>query len=312
MSKRLFKPVAAALGLLAALCLPAHAQSSGYTQTKYPIVLVHGLFGAETIAGVPYFYQIPAGLTQDGAQVYDVNLSAVNGDEVRGEQLLSQVQQILATSGAVKVNLIGHSQGGLDVRYVAAVRPDLVASVTTVNTPHAGSAVADSILGANPNGSLSQAVLDQIGNALGQLIDLTAGAGLPPQDTSAALNALSSAGAAEFNASYPQALPAHVCGAGASVVNNIHYYSWGGIGVLTNALDISDALLGTTSLAFIGLPNDGLVGQCSNHLGQVIADNYFQNHFDAVNNVLGLISLFTTNPVELFREQANRLKNAGL
>lgn len=312
MRKRFTHTLAAFCALLVFTCTPSWAASSGYTQTKYPIVLVHGIFGAETLAGVPYFYQIPSNLSKDGAQVYEVNLSALNNDVVRGEQLLALVQQILATSGAAKVNLIAHSQGGLDSRYVAAVRPDLVASVTSVNTPHKGSSVADVVLGVFPNGTLSQKVFTSIVNAFGQLIELLAGANGLPQDSAEALNALTTAGTAEFNAAYPQGLPTTDCGSGAPLVNGVHYYSWGGTGVLTNVLDLSDVLLGTTSLAFLGSPNDGLVGQCSNHFGQVIADNYFQNHIDAVNNILGLVSLFTTNPVELYRQQANRLKNAGL
>src|ERR1035437_7341544 len=101
-----------------------------------------------------YFNGIPSGLTSNGATVYLAQLSQANSDAVRGEQLLAQIQQILATSGAKKVNLIGHSMGGLDARYVAAVRPDLVASVTTVSTPHLGSPVADVIM---KPGSFNQA-----------------------------------------------------------------------------------------------------------------------------------------------------------
>ncbi len=44
----------------------AHAQS-GYTQTRYPIVLVHGLFGFDSALGVDYFYGIPDALRQGGA-----------------------------------------------------------------------------------------------------------------------------------------------------------------------------------------------------------------------------------------------------
>jgi triacylglycerol lipase len=81
--------------------------------------------------------------------------------------------------------------------------------------------------------------------------------------------------------------------------------------VLTNALDVSDGLLGLTSL-FYPEANDGLVGRCSSHLGDVIRDDYFQNHLDEVNQVLGLVSIFESNPKTLFRNQANRLKNLGL
>jgi len=95
-------------------------------------------------------------------------------------------------------------------------------------------------------------------------------------------------------------------------VNGIRYYSWGGTRVLTNIVDILDAPLGLTSLAFQGEPNDGLVGRCSNHLGDVIRDNYRMNHLDSVNQVIGLTYLFETNPKTVFRTHANRLKRAGL
>ena len=62
-------------------------------------------------------------------------------------------------------------------------------------------------------------------------------------------------------------------------MGGVRYFSWSGTGVLTNVLDISDAFLGITAL-FYGEANDGLVGRCSSHLGDVIRDNYFQNHLD--------------------------------
>ena len=75
----------------------AHAQS-GYTQTRYPIVLVHGLFGFDSALGVDYFYGIPDALRQGGARVFVAQVSAANSTEVRGEQLLAQVKTILARS----------------------------------------------------------------------------------------------------------------------------------------------------------------------------------------------------------------------
>jgi triacylglycerol lipase len=44
----------------------------------------------------------------------------------------------------------------------------------------------------------------------------------------------------------------------------------------------------------------------------VIRDNYFHNHLDEVNQILGLVSIFESNPTSVFRSHANRLKNAGL
>ncbi|HEX2485331.1 MAG TPA: lipase, partial [Myxococcota bacterium] len=118
-------------------------------------------------------------------------------------------------------------------------------------------------------------------------------------------------GTAAFNAAHPQGVPATSCGEGPAVVGGVRYYSWSGAGVLTNALDVSDGLLGLTSL-FYPEANDGLVGRCSSHLGDVIRDNYFQNHLDEVNHVIGLVSIFESNPKTLFRNHANRLKNLGL
>lgn len=69
--------------------------------------------------------------------------------------------------------------------------------------------------------------------------------------------------------------------------------------------------LGITSLAFGGEPSDGLVGVCSTKMGNVIGTHYDMNHVDAINHLFGVRSLWT-NPVSLYRSQANRLKNRGL
>ncbi|MCK6685663.1 MAG: triacylglycerol lipase, partial [Thermoanaerobaculia bacterium] len=142
------KRVGSILGAVAALVLtlgaasPAAAQT-GYTQTRYPIVLCHGMAGFDRLFGVlDYWYAIPSDLRSGGARVFVTQVSSFNSTEARGEQLLSQVKQIIALTGAAKVNLIGHSHGGLDVRYVAAARPDLVASVSTIGSPHKGADLA--------------------------------------------------------------------------------------------------------------------------------------------------------------------------
>jgi triacylglycerol lipase len=290
-----------------ALCLFSCDQA----KTKYPIVLAHGLAGFDELFGVvEYWYGIPSDLRERGAKVYVTEVSQLNSTEARGEQLIDQVETIVAISGKPKVNLIGHSHGGLDVRYVAAVRPDLVASVTTVASPHQGADLADWLRAHVDNGSFTEDVLAAFANSLGTVLGLLSGTS-NPQDAISALEALTSEGVAAFNASYPQGIPASSCGEGAFSVNGIRYYSWSGTGILTNALDVSDGPLGLTSL-FYGESNDGLVGRCSSHLGDVIRDNYFQNHLDEVNQVIGLVSIFESSPKTLFRNHANRLKNLGL
>jgi triacylglycerol lipase len=298
--------------LLALSLSPLSALAAGYTQTTYPIVLIHGLFGFDNIGPVEYFYGIPSALRADGARVYVVQVSAANSTEQRGEQLLTQVKQILAVSGAAKVNLMGHSHGGPTARYVASVRPDLVASVTSIGGVNKGSMVADLILGVAPAGTFSNTVLVSITNGLGTIINFLSGGGGLTQNSLAAAQSLSTAGTAKFNAAHPQGLPVTACGEGAYSANGVAYYSWSGAKPYTNLLDIVDPALALTSLAFGGAKNDGLVSSCSSRLGKVIRDDYAMNHLDEVNQTVGLVNLFETNPVTLFRQQANRLKNAGL
>ena len=288
------------------------ALAQGYTQTKYPIVLVHGLFGFDKIGPVDYWYGIPSSLRADGAKVYVAQVSAANATEVRGEQLLTQVKQILAATGATKVNLIGHSHGGPTTRYVASVRPDLVASVTSVGGVNKGSAVADLILGVAPPGSLSNTVLVSVTNGLAKVISFLSGGSGLTQNSLAAAQSLSTTGSLKFNQAHPYGVPTSSCGEGAYTARGVHYFSWSGAKAYTNVLDVMDPALALTSLAFAGAKNDGLVASCSTHLGRVIRDDYAMNHMDEVNQTVGLVNLFETNPVTIYRQHANRLKGLGL
>ena len=301
-----------ALCVIAGLAIPAQASAAtGYTQTKYPIVLTHGMLGFDNLLGIDYWYGIPSALRRDGAKVYVTEVSQLNTSEARGEELLEQVEEIAAISGSGKVNLLGHSHGGPTIRYVAAVRPDLVASVTSIGAPHKGSAAADFIRNVPP-GSAGETLLAGIVNGLGGLINLLSGSSsTSPQNALGTLESLNSVGAASFNAKFPQGMPSSACGEGAYSVGGVRYYSWSGTSPVTNLLDPSDLLTGAASLTFKDA-NDGLVGRCSSHLGKVIRDNYRMNHLDEVNQFIGLTSLFETSPVSVYRQHANRLKNASL
>jgi triacylglycerol lipase len=310
--RRLTRSILTSLALVCLVALSSPKTGCGtYTKTQYPIVLAHGAAGFDSLLGVlDYWFGIPENLAADGAAVYVTEVSQLNSPQVRGEQLIAQLEEIRAITGKPRMNLIGHSQGGLDVRYVAAVRPDLVASVTTVGSPHKGAEIADTLVASFVAGGFSQDVLATLGNSLGTVIGLLSGHS-DPQDAIAGIQSLTTSGCAAFNATYPQAVPTTACGNGASTVNGIRYYSWTGTGVLTNGADVFDGALGVASL-FTHDANDGLVGRCSAHLGQVLRDDYFMNHLDEVNQITALVSLFETNPVSVFRTHANRLKTAGL
>jgi triacylglycerol lipase len=285
------------------------AWADTYTQTKYPIVLVHGLLGFDALGPVQYFYGVPSDLRSGGATVFTASVSQSNSTELRGEQLLKELQTLKARYGYAKFNLVGHSHGGNTSRYVAAVAPDLVASVTTMGTPHAGSKVGDAVASTSPG---TQAALAAVVNGLSSLIATLSGSGGNPQNALASLKSLSTAGAADFNRRFPNGAPTSSCGNGPASVNGVRYYSMGGTSVATNLFDVGDGFLVASSV-FLGFePNDGLVTRCSSHWGQVVRDDYGWNHIDEINHVFGLRGLFSSDPVSVYRAHANRLKGMGL
>lgn len=300
------------LALLSMLIVSSFSYAKGYTETKYPIVMVHGIFGFDDVIGIDYFYRIPNELTRGGAEVFTAKVSAANSSELRGEQLLKQVEYVLALTGAEKVNLFGHSQGAQTVRYVASVKPELVASITSIGGVNWGSKVADIIRNKVPPGSITESFAAKLANALGTIIELFSGNSGLPQDSLAGLEVLTTSGTLVFNAKYPEGLPNQYCGEGDMLApNGVYYFSWSGARGLTNIFDPLDAPLAITSLAF-NEPNDGLVSSCSSHLGKVLKDNYKMNHIDEVNHTFGIHHLFETDPITVYRQQANRLKNMGL
>lgn len=306
---RLAALLMAALGWLAG----SHAVADDYAGTRYPIVLVHGTFGFSKLGPVDYWYGIPQDLAKHGASVHVVQVSPFGRSEMRGEQLLAEVEQILAITGAEKVNLIGHSQGGSTVRYVAGVAPELVASVTAIGAPTFGTRIVDVVIEALEApliGGLVNAVMEGVTSAYNRLLELLHDKPLT-RDPRGTLYTLSSIGAAEFNERFPAGVPATECGQGEAEVDGVRYYSWSGNKAFTHFLDPGDYVLGITALIF-PTANDGLVEHCDSHLGTVIRSDYRMNHIDEINHFFGLVGMSNPSPKALFREHANRLKLLGL
>ncbi|TCM70954.1 triacylglycerol lipase [Acinetobacter calcoaceticus] len=290
--------------------------SSDYAQTRYPMVFSHGMAGYERLGsqqfGIDYWYQILPDLARNGAQVWATRVSPFNSTEVRGEQLLQQVEDILAISGAEKVNLIGHSQGGLTIRYVAGIMPEHVASLTTIGTPHQGSPVADYAL--TSEGTRLEKPLVRAMTFLSKAL-LWAQKLNPnqfPHDVLATGHSLSTLGAVEFNQKFPLGLPTLHCEEGPTEDAGIYFYSMSGTSTLTNILDPDSILAATGRLINLGKDNDGLVARCSAKFGQTIRDDFNWNHLDEVNQIMGLRSLMSPSPVDIYRQHANRLKLNGL
>ena len=116
-------------------------------KTKYPVLLVHGVFFRDS-KHLNYWGRIPAELLKNGATVYYGNHQSALSVADSASELADRIRKIVEKTGCEKVNVIAHSKGGLDTRYAIAklgIGP-MVASLTTINTPHRGCNFADHLL----------------------------------------------------------------------------------------------------------------------------------------------------------------------
>jgi hypothetical protein len=120
--------------------------------TRYPQLLVHGWTGFDRIGPLEYFYEVPETLENQGYLVFVAELDPYNSIEVRAAQLAEEVDETLRNGRARKVNLVAHSQGGLDSRYLISTLGygDRISSLTTIATPHQGTPICDVALGLLP------------------------------------------------------------------------------------------------------------------------------------------------------------------
>ncbi len=152
----------------ALLWIGAAPLSAGASRSTYPVVFAHGMGAIDNFLGFFYFgddYGAFVGrpcaeavsfscnpYLDPGQQAYAARVTPFHSSEARGVQLADEIESVLATSGGSAVNIVGHSQGGLDARKAAYVlkarhgRP-MVRVLLTVSTPHRGSPAAQAILG---------------------------------------------------------------------------------------------------------------------------------------------------------------------
>ncbi len=283
--------------------------------TRYPVLLVHGLFGFERIGHFELFHDVKDALKTAGSRVFVPHLSATHKNETRGEQLLAQIDRVLRGTGADKVNLIGHSQGALAARYAAALAPHAVASVTSVSGPNHGSELADFLRKALIPGRLPEVVAQNVATLFADFLSLLSGSVTLPQNALAALNALTTEGVGEFNDKFPQGLPSTWGGQGPEQVNGVRYYSWSGVlpANSPSTLDPTQIICHALSQYFMTetQQNDGFVGRFSSHLGQVIRSDYPLDHLGSLRRTASTATALP-DPIELYVEHAERLRAANL
>lgn len=120
-------------------------------KTKYPILLVHGIFFRD-FKLLNYWGRIPKELETNGVVLFYGNHQSAASVPACAEELDARIREIVTKTGCEKVNVIAHSKGGLDMRYaLSELGTDrYVASLTTINTPHRGCEFADYLLNIVP------------------------------------------------------------------------------------------------------------------------------------------------------------------
>ena len=114
---------------------------------KYPVVLVHGIIAHDRASVIKFWGRIPDVLVSHGIKVFFGNTDAWGDYESNAVILKKTIEDILSQTGAQKVNIIAHSKGGIDSRYLIWKHDfgGKIASLTTICTPHHGSEIADLI-----------------------------------------------------------------------------------------------------------------------------------------------------------------------
>ncbi len=161
-------PQSATCRLMNVGCIGSVTPAPTRGATKYPIVLVNGIDSSPLFRYSDRIVRMMKDV--GGHKVFLATLPAYETPQTRAPLLLQRILDVRRQTGAAKVNLVCHSLGGLDCRYlvspaglVADTGVDAassVASITTVATAHRGTRVADVLLDLTPDGDRGKIVND--------------------------------------------------------------------------------------------------------------------------------------------------------
>jgi len=117
-------------------------------KTRYPVLLVHGM-GFRDRKIFNYWGRIPKALENHGCKVFYGHQDANATVHDNAIMIKKSLENALRESGCDKINIIAHSKGGIDSRYMISSLGEYhkVASLSTVDAPHHGSETVDFLLG---------------------------------------------------------------------------------------------------------------------------------------------------------------------
>ncbi|MBW2734568.1 MAG: alpha/beta fold hydrolase [Deltaproteobacteria bacterium] len=138
------------LGLVAAGLLLWHANVEASSERlRYPVIMVHG-FNASPESPTGFSAEVIHAVERRAPKVVVPQLNPYATSETRGRELAKVVRQVMRETGATKVHIIGHSQGGLDARWLASPEGgnmgSSIASILSLSSPHHGMPLANTLV----------------------------------------------------------------------------------------------------------------------------------------------------------------------
>jgi triacylglycerol esterase/lipase EstA (alpha/beta hydrolase family) len=177
-----------ALSCLLTTGIAGTASARTANKTLYPIVFAHGMGGFDDILGYDYwgddwgvFVLDPCdgflettcnGDIDTGQKSFVASVTPLQTSEARGYELYQDILGYMATSGASYVNIVGHSQGGLDLRKAAKLlytnkARTVVKYGISLSSPHRGSPIAKYVLDLKPGVT---SVISALANFYGSVV----------------------------------------------------------------------------------------------------------------------------------------------
>jgi len=107
---------------------------------KYPVLMIHGCGFKDKTLGINYWGRIPKQMEKNGVKVYYGSTDAWGAVENNAKKVKEKIEDIVKKHGEEKFNIIAHSRGGLEARYLISSlkMSPMIASLTTISTPHRG------------------------------------------------------------------------------------------------------------------------------------------------------------------------------
>ncbi|GHJ89783.1 hypothetical protein NliqN6_6185 [Naganishia liquefaciens] len=265
-----------------------------YATPKNPLVFCHGLLGFDYLgpASLPplqisHWRGIREVLEANGCEVMITRVPATSSTKVRSEILMAAIEEKYPGR---EVNLIGHSMGGIDGRYmISKLKPDKfkVCSLSTISTPHRGSPFADYVID-NIIGR------DNLPSWLSLLDSLK----LPNGGDGMAFEALGSKSMESFNDECPDD-------------PDVRYFSWGA----SFEPGYLDTFRWSHSVIYAAEgPNDGLVSVKSAQHGEYQGTLEGVSHTDLVgwtNNIRLYLNAVKFKPATFYLEVSDLLAKKG-